>query len=525
MGDHCVPTKPETSSPQHRLAFGVEEIYVSCRRMSQTQSIRVLTKFAYLDGLRGIACLIVVIDHWFSMGFQQGKTRIPYPNHSVFWEPWLYHSPLRLLVAGEFAVAMFFILSGYVLLASFYPTPSSRRVLLGSVLRRWPRLWLPTSLSALIYYAWLNFGPFEGGLICHATGDVDQYSLNNATYITPSYMMVNTAIGQWFWQPAVYSIQWTLQIELIFSFFSYFMALVISFIPYMWARTALYIIVIFLLPILHLAGVDIPRAVQYLVPFSIGGLFSMWDLFGRKEITENKLASIQIMEEPIQQVRPLDVMRNLEADKPILFHAVHIFLWLLGIYFGSYPVFVVLGTIEGTLWQPLGWMFGWFWISLGSALIMLSVLTSKVLQAFLSSRVVHFLGKISFGVYLIHYQVLIFADVLIMKPFLENKWLTINAIVPIAFIVFVLPFVIGFSYLFYVYVDTASVSLGRIICKILQGPQWDNQDDIESRWSILVDNLISRKFLTWVLVYIMLILICYMPTSTQTCQHLNSTVH
>ena len=84
-------------------------------------------------------------------------------------------------------------------------------------------------------------------------------------------------------------------------------------------------------------------------------------------------------------------------------------------YAGSYPVFntsVVDG--QGTIWSPLGWMFGWFWISLGGAALVLSLLLTQPLQRFFGSPPVLFVGRASFGIYLTHYILLCAMDAVVI---------------------------------------------------------------------------------------------------------------
>src|SRR4051794_31640327 len=92
--------------------------------------------------------------------------------HSIFWQSWLHRTPLRLLVAGEFAVAIFFTLSSYVLLVRFFRARQQSQLIYSGMIRRWPRLLIPTAMAALIYYSWLHFGPFPGASNCHEIGDL-----------------------------------------------------------------------------------------------------------------------------------------------------------------------------------------------------------------------------------------------------------------------------------------------------------------------------------------------------------------
>jgi hypothetical protein len=67
-------------------------------------------KLEYLDGVRGIMCLIVLSDHWLMMGYYDRPTLADPQQASPFFGYPLTRSPLRLFVAGEFAVATFFVL-------------------------------------------------------------------------------------------------------------------------------------------------------------------------------------------------------------------------------------------------------------------------------------------------------------------------------------------------------------------------------------------------------------------------------
>lgn len=76
-----------------------------------------------LDGLRGLAALIVLVSHCVMTDQRWGElyVRLRSPNGLLEWL--LVASPLRLLWAGDAPVAVFFVLSGYVL---------ARPVLIGS---------------------------------------------------------------------------------------------------------------------------------------------------------------------------------------------------------------------------------------------------------------------------------------------------------------------------------------------------------------------------------------------------------
>ncbi|WP_454848707.1 acyltransferase family protein [Rhizobium binxianense] len=96
-------------------------------------------RFASLDSVRGIAALVVLLNHVFN--FVDGSN----------WDsPWLRYTPLGLFVNGRIAVIVFFVLSGFVLSASI---ASARQFSHGTfVVKRILRIYLPF-LAALVIAA------------------------------------------------------------------------------------------------------------------------------------------------------------------------------------------------------------------------------------------------------------------------------------------------------------------------------------------------------------------------------------
>jgi hypothetical protein len=68
-------------------------------------------KLEYLDGLRGIICLVVLCDHWLMMGYYNCPALVEVDPQQVspFFDYLLIRSPLLVFVAGEFAFATFFV--------------------------------------------------------------------------------------------------------------------------------------------------------------------------------------------------------------------------------------------------------------------------------------------------------------------------------------------------------------------------------------------------------------------------------
>jgi len=265
-----------------------------------------------------------------------------------------------------------------------------------------------------------------------------------------------------------------------------------------------YGMIIVVCPLLNF-WVDVPRVVQYVIPFAIGGLFCMWDYYPP----------------PLKPSGPrrgvLDCIRQLR-NRPWAFYFVQLLMLVAALYFGSVPVFVMLGTDNsGTIWAPLDVIFGWWWLSLGGALIVSIALTCPPVQAFLSSSVVHFLGQISFGVYLVHYQVLILADVLIC-PVLTDWGFSRDATLVLSFCVIVLPFTILLAYLMTRFVDRPSIGFASAVSLVILGTDGEHArgrgdmalDRVESAFK-------SQALWLWISLYLFLIGLCFIPGPMTTC--------
>ena len=104
----------------------------------------------HLEGIRGLAAVSVLFAHFLQIFLPHVFYADPTEGHGV-WERELATSPLNILVNGNFAVCLFFVLSGYVLSRNFLSNGSLgglRRL----ALKRYPRLMLPVLGAVML--AW-----------------------------------------------------------------------------------------------------------------------------------------------------------------------------------------------------------------------------------------------------------------------------------------------------------------------------------------------------------------------------------
>jgi peptidoglycan/LPS O-acetylase OafA/YrhL len=108
------------------------------------------SRITAFDGLRGVAALIVVVFHYLCM---LHPTLVPPMGERVHW---LVDTPVHILWNGSFWVAVFFVLSGYVMAAAAH---RRRDALMANSVTRYLRLALPATASCLLAYVWLAAFP------------------------------------------------------------------------------------------------------------------------------------------------------------------------------------------------------------------------------------------------------------------------------------------------------------------------------------------------------------------------------
>jgi peptidoglycan/LPS O-acetylase OafA/YrhL len=113
-------------------------------------------KLAELDGLRGVAALIVVVWH-FAFAFLPGRIGIVPPFDPASG---LVGSPAFALIDGPGAVTLFFVLSGYVLPLGYFRS-GRPEVVLQAVAKRWFRLVGLTVAAAVVSYLLFRFGLYH----------------------------------------------------------------------------------------------------------------------------------------------------------------------------------------------------------------------------------------------------------------------------------------------------------------------------------------------------------------------------
>lgn len=169
----------------------------------------------YLDGLRGVAALMVVFWHF-------SATFTPFLNaRPLFPKSGLVHFALNyglaVFYSGNFAVCIFFVLSGYVLTQGFFRTGNGAE--LGrKAIGRYVRLAPPIFVGSLICAVLIYFNLYSNDMVHQIVGSGDaEYRLNRGILaLNPSSFLYEVLIRDFLvnddahlFNPAF----WTMQIE------------------------------------------------------------------------------------------------------------------------------------------------------------------------------------------------------------------------------------------------------------------------------------------------------------------------
>jgi peptidoglycan/LPS O-acetylase OafA/YrhL len=376
-------------------------------------------RILYFEGLRGIASLIVVFHHFCLAFYPAAVTKALTETHfNSNREFLLYNTPLGIFIAGNFAVYLFFILSGIVLTLQYIESKDKLEKLTEISITRYFRL-LPAVLfcNVLVFFLLTWHWNFT----------------KEASEITKSL----------WWLKGFWTVTPNLNEALEQSFFGMFSTnYPQSYNPALWVIAYFFLGTFLVTGTLALFGGLRRRYYMYAIlililshtffyPFIVG----IWiaDFFFNKDKAK---------------------VRNNKMDLLLLF--------FLGIYFGSYPIFTDNTLLSGTIYEVLPKItlldeFG-LYHALGASLIVISIILSNTLQKIVSFRIFTFIGKISYSLYIFH---IIMIGTLCSYVFLQLSPLShYNKSFLIMFAI-TFPLVILSSYLIHRYIERSGEILGK----------------------------------------------------------------
>ena len=379
-------------------------------------------KLPALEGLRGIAALIVVIWHlhlaFFANSFEGIRLHLADMPHIPAL---VIQAVIEGLQNGSFAVWLFWTMSGFVLSLQFFlrahqiPLAAAHDYLEEAFLRRYPRLLVPVFASVCFAYLLLRCNLMRNLSLAEVLGNPETTSWLKAWYTFPPSVLgaIKSAFGVFFVceQSHTYNnVLWTMMPEFYGSLF------IFSFLGLLGHRSSRF------LAYLIVAFVSHKLSIEWLAAF-VAGIF-LCDLFANR----SKLALYK------HSYYWADFRRAF--NNPWL----AILLWILIITAAG------LKNVHSTHYILL---------AMGAILV---TLISRPTQQVLVSSIPMFLGRISFGLYLIHIPIICSFSCAAYLALYVPLGHTASALLVSAATV-VLSIILG--YLFYLYVDLPSVRWSR----------------------------------------------------------------
>lgn len=174
-----------------------------------------LQRFDYLDGLRGIAALLVVISH-FKNGFFASKN-----NSHIFSSIW--ETGNLFIFQGHFCVQIFFILSGFVLAYNSFNRPT---FLHKQWFKRVYRLGMPVFITSVIYFLFIqaNLFSFDQLLTINYNEWIAGHWVSKYNFVNffKRFIYDFMLFSDWEFIMSINSSLWTIPIEFYWSYLLFF---------------------------------------------------------------------------------------------------------------------------------------------------------------------------------------------------------------------------------------------------------------------------------------------------------------
>jgi peptidoglycan/LPS O-acetylase OafA/YrhL len=313
-------------------------------------------KFLAVEGIRGVACLMVVLSHY-SLAFfpylHSFDDKAPDGNFQI--QSYIHESPLGFFYSGTSAVFIFFVLSGFIL--TEITKQASNRKLIETCLKRYPRLMLPALCSCLFAFclykmaqpsseyltSWVNgFGNMELTLFgALYNGTVDVFFLSGKSDFNP--------------------VLWTMKIELLGSFLIYFLCFNYSrnLVPFL--SLGAFFLIVFLTKF---------RLIELELGFGLAA-FIIGYAFSRKGVEVSFSVSISLL---------------------------FVGLYFAGAHNSSWSYTGLYSLLGDYTYYYCNFVSGFF--------IVYAILFNKKINVLFSSRAMENLGRLSFSIYLVHLPLL-----------------------------------------------------------------------------------------------------------------------
>jgi len=390
-----------------------------------------------LEGLRGFAAIAVAIFHailifWcYAIYGKEASGGI----QNMRFEDNLYGNPFFGLYSGIFAVAIFFVLSGFVLSVGYFST-GKIEIVQKLAAKRYIRLMLPALASVMIAWLLITIG------LSH---NPQAFAITHSVWLHGEWNLIPNffdALWQGTW--AIFTIGQPL-----------FTSGQVSYNPVLW--TMLY---------------------EFVGSFIVFGCLSLFGKLRKRWIVYLFLVLLTFQTWYLGFVIGM-ILADLYSAKQFPFNGASwrfmLFILLVGVFLGGYPFFGPTNTsIYSTLeifsltnLQNLS-----LYTIIGATFVIIGVLTVPFITRFFSSKWVSSLGKYTFSLYLVHKLVLFTLTTGLFVWLYSFMGFNKAALIAIAISI---PFVMLTTYAFEKYIDAPSIRLSGVFANWLLGLAHKNE--------------------------------------------------
>lgn len=323
-------------------------------------------KVAAAEGIRGIACFMVVLSH-LSLSF---FPYLHYFDHSRLppssLELSIHHSPFAFFYSGTAAVYIFFVLSGYVLSYAIMKGNNQLYKIKSMTIKRYPRLMLPSLGSCILLWLAFTYAQPNGA---HLSEWID---VMGEQIHTPFWDSLFDGSIRVFWLGySQYNwVLWTMKIELVGSLLVFIL---------LYAKLKRYSL-LWVTPLALLFS----YMLLHMVPFDATAFNNLkW-----MDLVEQNLEMLSFL------IGMLVFFKYRLLSNPLCFALLALGLYCAGVHDNSASYSWLNEGLGGRTYNLLNFLAG--------PLIVISILMNKTLAEFFSTKIPVYLGKISFAAYLNH---------------------------------------------------------------------------------------------------------------------------
>ncbi len=384
-------------------------------------------KLNFLESVRGLAALAVLFTHVIVTYFPNSRgLQFGAPGGSELISRLFYGLPLGFMVSGNFAVVVFFVLSGFVLTYKFFQSGNPKD-LHKQAAKRFLRLAIPIFFAVVISYIFISSGATSSIVKVMAMQGLPETArtvLNFSPTMTDA--IYNATIGVILNKNAQYNpVLWTMSIEFFGSYI-----------------------------VLGLAAFMLSVKKRWI--FYIGALIFLSNTYYACFILGMLLADI------VNNTKFVEFVRD-NVSKVYIYGTL-VIVWVLACF--PRPTVDIAGTMYKNLLFPGFGPFYIFnlWQFSAAFMLMAIILVRPEIQKLLSFRPLVVLGGLSFSLYLTHYLIL----------HTIGDWLYVNirptygisiAVIGAVFSTIIIS--IAVSFVWKKYIDDMSVSVSRQFAKYI----------------------------------------------------------